>query len=397
MTAPPSQEEKRGGGEEALSSTPPSAAPPEGARPAAPPGVGTGRLDLVRGVAEAAGADAALVTHAPDLRWAVGFTGSNGLLLIAGGAAHFVTDGRYRAQASSEVQGADVHVAEGSLAAYVAEAGLLGGADGPGRVAVQAEHLTVATLDQYRRVLPEVEFVPVENLLSEAVAAKDEAAVEAVRRAQALTCEVFDAVLPFLGPGVAERDLAAEIVYQHLRRGASAMSFEPIVASGPRGALPHARPSSRTISPGELVVIDMGGVVDGYCSDLTRTVAVGEPHASAREAYEVVRRAQRAAIDAARAGMLGGELDAVARDVIEAAGLGEWFSHSLGHGVGLDVHEWPRLSQQVEHRLPAGATVTIEPGVYLPDRFGIRIEDVVVLREGGADNLTPLPTDLLVV
>ena len=374
--------------------TPPAGGPATAPPATAPPSVGAGRLDLVRSLAEAAGADAALVAHAPDLRWAVGFTGSNGLLLVTGGAAHFVTDGRYRAQASSEVVGADVHVPGGSLVAHVAEAGLLGGA---GRVAVQAEHLTVATLDEYRRTLPEVEFVPVENLLSEAVAAKDEAAIEAVRRAQALTCEVFDAVLPFLGPGVAERDVAAEVVYQHLRRGASAMSFEPIVASGPRAALPHARPSSRTVSPGELVVLDMGCVLDGYCSDLTRTVAVGEPHASAREAYEVVRRAQRAAIDAARAGMLGGELDAVARDVIEAAGLGEWFSHSLGHGVGLDVHEWPRLSQQVEHRLPAGATVTIEPGVYLPDRFGVRIEDVVVLREGGAENLTPLPTDLLVV
>ena len=377
MTAPPARD---------------TAAAPPGQ---APPAVGAGRLDLVRALADAAGADAALVTHAPDLRWAVGFTGSDGLLAVTGGAAHFVTDGRYRAQAGAEVVGADVHVAEGSLAAYVAEAGLLEGAD---RAAVQAEHLTVATLDQVRKTLPEVAFVPVENLLSQAVAAKDEAAVRAVARAQALTCEVFDAVLPHLGPGVAERDLAAEVVYQHLRRGASAMSFEPIVASGPRGALPHARPSSRTISAGELVVLDMGCVLDGYCSDLTRTVAVGgEPHPAAREAYEVVRQAHRAAIDAARAGMLGGELDAVARDVIEAAGLGEAFSHSLGHGVGIEVHEWPRLSQQVEHRLPVGATVTIEPGVYLPDRFGIRIEDLVVLREGGAENLTPLPTDLMVV
>ena len=388
MTTPPASDEKRGGD--------------EGAAPvfATPPSVGAGRVDLVRALAEAAGADAALVTHAPDLRWAVGFTGSNGLLAVTGGAAHFVTDGRYRAQADAEVEGAEVHVPEGPLADHVAAAGLLGGAGRKpaGRVAVQAEHLTVAALDRYRRALPDVEFVPVEDLLSEAVAAKDEAAVEAVRRAQALTCEVFDAVLPHLGPGVAERDIAAEIVYQHLRRGASAMSFEPIVASGPRGALPHARPSSRTISPGELVVIDMGCVLDGYCSDLTRTVAVGgEPHPTAREAYETVERAQHAAIAAARAGMLGGELDAVAREVIDDAGLGEWFSHSLGHGVGIDVHEWPRLSQQVEHRLPAGATVTIEPGVYLPDRFGIRIEDLVVLREGGAENLTPLPTDLLVV
>ncbi len=372
----------------------------DGAAPAAPPSVGAGRIDLVRELGVRVGADAVLITHADDIRWAVGFTGSNGVLVVPGGVgslstAHFVTDGRYRAQARAEVDAAEVHVPEGSLVDYVTAAGLLGGA---GRVAVQADRLTVAQLDRYRRALPEIEFVPVEELLSAAVAAKDGAAIEAVRRAQALTCEVFDAILPFLGPGVSERDVAAEIVYQHLRRGASAMAFEPIVASGPRGALPHARPSSRTISPGELVVIDMGCVLDGYCSDLTRTVAVGaEPHPAAREAYGLVQEAHRAAIAAARAGMLGGELDAVARDVIDDAGLGEAFSHSLGHGVGLDVHEWPRLSQQVEHRLPVGATVTVEPGVYLPDRFGIRIEDVIALREGGADNLTPLPTDLLVV
>ena len=359
------------------------------------PSVGAARVDAIRRIAREAGGDAALITHANDIRWATGFTGSNGVLVVTPEAAHLVTDGRYRSQARSEVSGAEVHVPEGALVAHVASAGLLGSVD---RVVVQAEHLTVAALGRYQDALAGIFFTPVENLLSEAVASKDGDAVAAVARAQALTCEVFDAILPFLGPGIKERDIAAEIVYQHLRRGASAMAFETIVASGPRGALPHARPSSRTISPGELVVIDMGCVLDGYCSDLTRTVAVGgEPHESAREAYDVVRRAQHAAVESARARMLGGELDAVARDILDAAGLGDAFSHSLGHGVGIDVHEWPRLSQQVEHRLPEGATVTIEPGVYLPDRFGIRIEDVIVLREGGAENLTPLPTDLLVV
>lgn len=352
------------------------------------------RLDAIRQLAAEAGAEGALIAHPDDVRWAVGFTGSNALLAVTPAAAHLVTDGRYRAQAEAEVSGAEVHVPGYDLVGHVRDAGLLAGADG---VVVQSDRVTVAAFEQVREALPDARFVPVASFLAATVAAKTDDEVAAVARAQALTCDVFSAVLPYVGPGVSELDLAAEITYQHLKRGASAMSFPPIVASGPRGALPHARPTSRTISPGELVVIDMGCVLDGFCSDLTRTVAVGEPPERAREAYETVRAAQRAAIETARAGLLGGDLDRAARDVIEAAGLGEWFSHSLGHGVGLDVHEWPRLSQQAEHRLPAGATVTIEPGVYLPDRFGIRIEDVVVLREDGCENLTPLPTDLLVL
>ena len=308
-------------------------------------------------------------------------------------AVHFVTDGRYTSQARAEVDGADVHVADGALAAWAGEHGLF---DGASRAVVQAEHVTLAASDDLRKAF-HVDLVAVRDLLSVAVASKTEAEIEAVRRAQALTCEVFDAILPYLAPGMSEQDIAAEIVYQHLKRGASAMSFEPIVAAGPHGALPHARPSSRTLNPGDLVVIDMGGVLDGFCSDLTRTVAIGEPGEVERAAYETVRTAQRTAIDAAEAGMTGRDLDAAARTVIEADGLGEYFTHSLGHGVGIEVHEWPRLSQQVAHVLPPGATVTIEPGVYLPERFGIRIEDVIVLREGGCENLTPLPTELVVL
>ena len=353
----------------------------------------TARVDTLREIAASHDADALVVTHPPDLRWAVGFTGSNGLLLVTERAAHFVTDGRYTSQARAEVDGAEVHVADGALATWAGEHGLL---DGARRAALQAEHVTLAAFETLRSAFA-VDFLATRDLLSEAVAAKTDAEVDAVRQAQALTCEVFDAILPYVQVGMSESELAAEIVYQHLKRGASAMAFEPIVAAGARGALPHARPSSRTLSAGDLVVIDMGGVLDGYCSDLTRTVAVGEPGEVERAAYETVRSAQHAAIAAAQAGMTGRDLDAVARDVIAADGLGEYFSHSLGHGLGIEVHEWPRLSQQVEHTLPAGATVTVEPGVYLPERFGIRIEDVIVVREGGCENLTPLPTDLLVV
>ena len=218
-----------------------------------------------------------------------------------------------------------------------------------------------------------------------------------MRRAQALTCRVFSDIVPFLQVGVSEHDIATEIVYRHLKGGAERMAFDPIVGSGPNGALPHARASSRRLQAGDMVVIDMGAHVEGYASDLTRTVAIGEPGVEARAAYAAVLQAQEAAIDAAQAGVVGSHLDAVARGVLTNAGLGEAFSHSLGHGVGLDVHEWPRLSSQVDHVIPAGATVTIEPGVYLADRFGIRIEDIIVLTESGHENLTPLAKDLLIL
>jgi len=352
------------------------------------------RLDTLRELAAAHDAHAMILKRPVSLRWAVGFTGSNGLLVVTETEAHFVTDGRYTTQAAAEVSSAHVHIAPGDLADYVAERHLMGDTRA---AVVQAEHVSMAAFCTLRDALAPIRIVAVKDLLSEAVAAKTEAEIEAVRQAQALTCEVFEALLPVIQPGLSEQALAAEIVYQHLKRGASAMSFEPIVAAGPRGALPHARPSSRALAAGDLVVIDMGGVLDGYCSDLTRTVAVGEPGDAERTAYETVRSAQHAAIAAAHAGMTGKALDSVARDVIEADGLGEFFSHSLGHGVGVEVHEWPRLSQQVEHVLPAGATVTVEPGVYVPERFGIRIEDVIVVRDGGYENLTPLPTELLVL
>ena len=354
----------------------------------------TDRLAQLRQLADANEADAILVTHPPDLRWALGFSGSNGLLFVDSSDAVFVTDGRYTEQARHEVTTVPTEIAAAGLAEHLAESGRL---EPVQRVVVSSDHLTVGALHTMEVAFASATIEPVRHLLAEAVAMKSEAEVEGVRRAQALTAEVFEAVLPCVREGVSERDIAAEIVYQHLLRGADAMSFEPIVAAGARGALPHARPSNQTISEGDLVVIDMGGVVDGLCSDMTRTVAVGDPGDEAREAYAVVLKAQLAAIGAAEAGMTGNALDRVARSVIELAGFGEAFSHSLGHGVGYEVHEWPRLSQQVEHVLPAGATVTIEPGVYLPGRFGIRIEDILVLRPGGSENLTTAPKELLIL
>lgn len=352
------------------------------------------RISAIQGRLRKHGADAVWLSFLPDVRWACGFTGSNGLLIVGSDAAHFLSDGRYAAQAHREVEDASVHIPEGSLIDYAAEKQLIGEGD---TALFQADHVTVAKRETFGEKLSGVQWEPVSDFLVESVAAKEAYEVERVRGAQAITEDVFDYLCGFIAPGQTERAIASEIVYQHLKRGAERMSFDPIVASGPNSSLPHARPTNRKLRNGDMVVIDMGGVVDGYASDMTRTIAVGHADDEARAHYDVVLDAQERAIAAAHAGMTGKELDAVARSVIENAGLGAYFSHSLGHGIGLQTHEWPRLSQRVEHTLPEGATVTIEPGVYVREQHGIRIEDIVVLRADGCENLTTAPKGLMVL
>ena len=352
------------------------------------------RLEAVREAAADSGVGAALVSYLPHIRWACGFSGSNGLLLVREERAVLVTDGRYRAQATDEVRGAEVVIASGQLAPALTEAAAF---QGLGRVAVQADRLTVDRMGQIREAAPDVEWEPVNALLSEAVARKRDEEVASIRRAQAITDRVFEDILALIRPGTSERELAAEIIYRHRRLGAERESFEPIVASGPNAALPHARPTDRRIQPGELVLLDFGCVVDGYASDMTRTVAVGEPGDEARRVYDIVLQAQAAGLEALEPGRSGREVDEAARRVIRDAGYGPAFSHSLGHGVGMDVHEWPRLSAQVDHVLPVGAVVTVEPGIYLPGRLGVRIEDLVYLGAAGKENLTRSTKALLVL
>ena len=352
------------------------------------------RLGTVRKRLADVGADAALLTFLPDIRWAVGFTGSNGVLLVTPAVAHFVTDGRYKAQAELEVEGAEIHVPGYKLYEYIAEHGLFGETR---TCVVQSDHLTVAQFDQLQGLMQVVRFQPTTKFLVEAVATKSDDEIEHIRAAQEITDGVFADLLSSIKPGVSELDLSVEIVYQHLKRGCEWVAFEPIVASGARGALPHTRPTNNAIAPGDMVVIDMGGVKDGYASDMTRTVAVGEPGDEARAVYQVVLDSQEAAIEAAHSRMTGRDLDQIARGVIDAAGYGDAFSHSLGHGIGLQTHEWPALSSRVEDVLPVGAAVTIEPGIYLPGKFGVRIEDIVVLGEDGCVNLTNSPKELLVL
>lgn len=346
------------------------------------------RISSLRALLRTLPADALYLTHYAHVRWACGFTGSYGVLIVRADAAHFVTDGRYRTQAGEEVGNASVHAmrpVQRGAPEYIEAEGLLKGVH---RVAYASDRLAVSSLETLQERFPGVEWAGTPGLLNELMARKSPDELERIRAAQALTGDVFESLKEWIGPGRTEKEIAAEIVAGHLRRGADRMSFDPIVASGFHSALPHAQPTDRLVQSGDVLLLDFGCFLDGYASDMTRTVAVGSPDPLVPEIYDLVLSAQECALQHARAGMQAKEIDALARDVIRERGYDEAFSHSLGHGVGLEIHEWPRISRLADDVLPDGCVVSIEPGVYLPGRFGIRIEDVVCLREDRVANLT---------
>lgn len=349
---------------------------------------------LVASVREA-GIDFLLVTNLAGVRYLTGFTGSNGLALIGPERRLFLTDFRYTEQSAAEVEGSfERRTVVRDLMDGLAEAL----PEGPVRLGFEEEHVTVA---QYARLAERfgehVELVGVSGLVEELRAIKDEEEIAHIAEA----AELADAALRrILGEGLegrTERDVAIALELDMRRRGATRPSFDTIVAAGAHGALPHATPRDVEIRRGDLVVIDWGAELDGYCSDCTRTYSVGEPSSEARRVYELVHEAQLAGLHAVRAGVGGREADGAARAVIEAGGHAQHFGHGLGHGVGIEVHEAPRLSQRSDDELRAGHVVTVEPGIYLPGRFGVRIEDLVAVTDDGARVLTSLSKELTVV
>jgi Xaa-Pro aminopeptidase len=338
--------------------------------------------------------DSLLVNDLINVRWLTGFTGSNGLALVGPGLQLFVTDFRYVEQAQEQVPEA-FEKARGKAELVKEAVGRMSG-----RVGFDDAHVTVRQLRRLEELVPEgVELVPAGGLVEELRSVKDAAEVEAMRAATALADEVFAEIAERGLAGRTEYEVAVDAEVGFRRRGASGPSFAPIVAGGPHGALPHAEPRHVAIEPDTLVVVDMGCILDGYCSDCTRTYASGENiSAEMREVYDLVLRAQLAALDAVRPGAGGKAVDSVARDLIAAAGRGDQFGHGLGHGVGLEIHEDPRLSQSADDTpLKAGQAVTVEPGVYVPGGFGVRIEDLVIVRDGAPDILTGFTKDLTVV
>ncbi len=353
------------------------------------------RLEALRRRMAADGLDALAVSSLANIRYLTGFSGTSALVLVTGGAVHFLSDFRYRDQAQSEVgELARVRIEPGGL--WERAVKLLGVEPGIGRVGYEAHVLTAREAQRLEESQRPWEIVPAGELVEALRASKGPEEVEAIRRAAAVATRALAATLPQVRPGRTELEVAA-LLEGELRRGGSEWyPFPTIVASGPRTALPHARTGDRVIAPGDLLLLDFGAVVDGYCSDLTRTFVVGAEATDEQAAvHGLVARGQAAALAGLRAGLTGRQADALARDVIAAEGRGDAFGHSLGHGIGLEVHEAPRLAATAEEILPAGAVVTVEPGVYLEGWGGVRIEDDVVLRPGGADLLTDFPREML--
>ncbi len=339
--------------------------------------------------------DALIVEGAANLRYLTGYTGSSGLALaFADGGGRLFTDFRYADQVAAEVDGAfDCEIVTGELLDALA------GSLSAGRVGFDDSKTTVrrrATLGELAGSA--VEFVAAAGLLERMRAVKDEREIASIASAAALIDELLEWLFGGRLHGRTEREVMVSLEHEMRLRGASTPSFGSIVAAGAHAALPHAEPRDVSIERGVLVTFDVGAVVDGYCSDCTRTIAVGEPSERAREVYEVVLAAQLAGLAAIAPGVSGRDVDAQARAVIEQAGYGERFGHGLGHGVGLEIHEAPRLARTAaEALLCAGNVVTVEPGVYLPGELGVRIEDLVVVREGGAQVLSGFTKELLVL
>jgi Xaa-Pro aminopeptidase len=343
--------------------------------------------------------DALLISHLPNIRYLCGFTGSAGLLLVQESGSFFFTDVRYDTQGRAEVKGAKVIIARKALLSALAE----WVAERRKRskkwiIGIEAEHLSAAEKKRLANLLPKgVGLRDASSFVERARMVKDEDELRLIRVAVQLGARLFDRALKVLKPGVKESQVAAEMEYAARQAGAEEMSFPTIIASGARSALPHGRATEQVIAPGGFVVCDFGVILAGYCSDQTRTVWVGTPNEPARQAYDAVKEAQLAAIAAVRPGVSVGEVDTAARKVLQRAGLSRYFTHSTGHGVGLEIHEAPRVAAGQKELLRPGMVITIEPGVYFPGKWGVRIEDMVAVHESGCEVLTPTSKDFLVL
>jgi Xaa-Pro aminopeptidase len=337
-------------------------------------------------------ADAILITRLPNVRYLTGFSGSNAQALLTPEGGLFLTDGRYAEQSRHEVPDLERRIYTGEFVAAFGAARTELGVD---RVAFEAAGVTYGLFRHLGAT--GVELVATEGEVERLRWVKEAGEIDRLNRAQAIADQAFEAITGKLLEGVTERAAALELDVAMRQLGASGSAFDTIMAFGPNAAEPHHEPTDRPLARGDIVKIDFGCVIDGYHSDMTRTLAFGEPDPRLREVYDLVRRAQQAGVDAVRAGVTGGAVDEVVRGIIGEAGFGEWFRHGLGHGVGLEIHEGPSLRQGATDVLPEGAVVTVEPGVYLESLGGVRIEDMVEVRADGARVIPATPKDLLIL
>ena len=338
-----------------------------------------------------------MVTHLPNVRYLCGFSGSSGVLLLdAAGRSPkstLFTDGRYTQQARQEVHGARVVIGKKPALVEACEAAL------KAKVKVlsfESEHLSFSSFRQLRYAWKgKIKLKPSIGVVEQLRAIKDAGEIEQIRASVLLAAGLFQTALSAIRPGVPESVVAGELELQARRAGAEGMSFETIVAAGPRSALPHGRASAQAIPGNGFIILDYGVILAGYCSDMTRTVHLGPVSDEHHRMYEAVKKAQLASIAAVGPGVEAGEVDRAGREILKKAGYDAYFTHSTGHGVGIEVHELPRLAKGQNQKLAPGMVITIEPGVYIPNDGGVRIEDMVLVTETGHEVLTPTAKDLI--
>ena len=340
------------------------------------------------------GIDAMLLNSEPGEYYAVGFHGEGNVVVTAEKCFYF-TDSRYIEAAGNLITGAEIAMT-GHSRNYRAMVQEVVEQCGIKTMGFEENYLSVAEYELWEKGLT-ARLVPAQKLVNSLRAAKDEEEIALMRKAQEITDRAFDEILKFIQPGMTEQEIAAKLQYDMLRFGAEKMSFDPIVVSGPNGSLPHGVPSSKQVQKGEFLTMDFGCKYGGYCSDMTRTVAVGQPSEEMELVYDTVLKAQLAGIAAAHGGVTGAHVHNTAAKVIADAGYGDYFGHGFGHSLGIEIHENPRFSPLWDKPIPSGACISAEPGIYLPGKFGVRIEDVIMLTDDGCIDITHSPKDLIIL
>lgn len=351
------------------------------------------RVDNVRIKLEEMGLDALLVTNMYNVRYLANFTGTTGLVMITKDKAYFVTDFRYTEQAAEQAQDFEIVKNEGLIYEEVAK---IVEKDHIQKLGFEDTNITYATFTKINEII-DCELKPVTGLVEKLREVKTEDEIEIIQEAVNIAEKGFDYILGFVKPGITEIEVANELDFYMRKLGATEVSFDTIVASGIRSAMPHGVASDKIIENGDMVTIDFGCYYKGYVSDMTRTFAVGDPGEELKEIYEIVYEANKKVADVAKPGMTGAELDAVARDYITSNGYGEAFGHTTGHGIGLEIHEGPAISFRNEEELVENNVITNEPGIYIPGLGGVRIEDDLVITKDGNYNLMSSPKELIII
>jgi len=350
------------------------------------------RLARLRAAMGRDGLDAVLLTSSPSIRYFCGFSGDDATLIATGSRAAILTDARYTTQARTQTA---CEVIQTTRADCLEKVKAVLQTEACARIGFEDDHMTVAARAAFDSL--GLDFVPYGKECRALRLIKSPDEIVKLKQAQGIADRAFAELCSVIRPGMSEKRVAAELLYLCAKLGSNGPAFPPIVGSGENGAMCHLSPGERELRRGDLVVLDFGCRVDGYCSDMTRTVAIGQPGERERQVYGIVRRAQQKALDALRPGLTGRELDTIARDDIIAQGYGEAFGHGLGHGFGLEVHEGPAASQSAAEILLAGMTLTVEPGIYLPEQFGVRIEDCCLLTETGHENFSATTKELITI